>query len=1053
MNNIPQVIFSNSIHSLIQQLKNNIYYAETKFHRKLVILPSDNIKEEIVRIWSEDEEMNIAMGPRFINLNLAIDHLLALAQDRKQEYFFPRKEGLSFLIQKILKELGIEEEVIAQYLKNKTHREIELAEVLSDIFMEYAIYGDEALLPEGHFQKKIEKRIYEIFDHPHRVIHALKDKFFSEVKLEIHFFGFVHLPQIYLDFLLQAANTWDIFFYVFSPTPLFWGDLLSERKNLFYQHQVKEEGIGYEERRILADYLKVENPIINECIQAAKPFYLYIQDQSLSTTEYYQEDFGASVLSTIKKDIIEMSITAELREDESVQLHMMPNKLREIEGIKSCIDHLVFSHQYKGRDIAVYAPDIKEYAPYILYVFGSEGVFGYSIGDLAKAEESSLVHSFLQMLSLPTSLFSKEDVFEIFRCKAALLKMGITEEEFAAIEQKANKANIRWGFDGEHKKSMGAGRDNRGTWDYVLKQWVLSLAILEDNYQLIDPYGIGLFCSFDMAAVIGRFFHTLELLYHDFKDLLLEKKTLSDWSDFFYQILHRYFDVASLEKLEVDFEEICDQLQKIKQWDSLVDGELYTYESFRERFVGLIKKLKGNKRSLDDRERISFETLKIGNIKETNVVFFIGFDEDSFPRREEKNSLNLLNHEARLIPSKLQMDRLLFLQLLMNTREYFIMSYSSATEDPNSALEPSSMVSLLCNYPIKKYNHSSFRFSKDYFHEEGFLKSYSDSAYRLAQKYYNKKTSQKYVSAISHDKAASASIETKTIHLLQLKRFAAHPLRYYMNQTLGIYLREEESLLDAGEFFLSYAFKHYLIKAGLKEGLSSVIEKFKLSGDFPSGIFEQVALHEIEREVNPALESIKEFKTEKTFSICLEENVKEPYWESEDRCLFPPIECMITDLQRVVITGKIEDVGYKSLYVYRNNTFEELIKSWPELLIYKLCIKEGSSIAFLKDLTTLSIEKMDAMHLLKEYIIYFLQFEAKPSLFLPSWGSYLLHKDKESIDQKIISSFDTNGMFIDQYLHWMFKRPEQLFSSGEYAQQVEHIRNDLKGLKSWYETV
>jgi exodeoxyribonuclease V gamma subunit len=85
----------------------------------------------------------------------------------------------------------------------------------------------------------------------------------------------------------------------------------------------------------------------------------------------------------------------------------------------------------------------------------------------------------------------------------------------------------------------------------------------------------------------------------------------------------------------------------------------------------------------------------------------------------------------------------------------------------------------------------------------------------------------------------------REVTLVQLERFFRHPVRYFVNSRLQVYLQEEETEPDEELFALdgieSFDLKWRLVEARL-QGLEPSLRQLKAEGSLPHGAFAELAL-------------------------------------------------------------------------------------------------------------------------------------------------------------------------------------------------------------------
>lgn len=1038
MESRPEVLFSYRYDVLIEGLKKNLFHPSQKFCRKWVVIPTDWLKDFLLKEFSSDPSLQVATGLRFLNLNLCVKDVMTLLGDRNREMKFPRREGLSFFIEREWTSLRQDYPLLDQYLSAHPHRGIELADTMAHLMMKRTLHAKDGVEFVYDWQYDLEKKIFEEYDCPEQILQQLQVPIQSEVEIELHLFGFHDMPALYIDFFEKLATRFPIFFYNFSPTSHYWGDVLSEKASLYLERKLALSGKAAE---AAAPYFVVSNSLLAEGVEVAKPLLHEMIDLGFFLEEEMPLIEDSTALGQLQKDLFEMETSKREKGDDSLQLHAAPSLLREVQVVRMLIEQLALEKGAFAKDMRVYVTSMGRYAPYIEYVFGDpRSLFGF-ICDNTPQAQSALFEAFISLLNAPQKLMLPEEVFSILKCKAVLQKWDLTTKDYDELLDWVLSAKIDFGFDGSQRKEIHVDLNERGSWLYTINQWTISLAFTKEGDPPSPSFEIGHFFPFAKASLLQSLLMFINELKR-FYEIVVEspQRTLLEWTQLIEDLLPRFFAIDEREDEYFQLEMLKNALQSLRHLEGELTQMEVGYESIRKRLVDILSTKETRKFSQDDKEKISFLGIKKGQIVSADYLFIMGFDEESFPSQDEPLSLiRLTKPSQRALFLSSRQDLCLFLQLLFQAKRSLIFTYCEQTEDPESSYVPSLCYSLLKDYAPIELTHSLYDFSPNYFTENSPVKNYSLLDYEIAKSLYEDKGSL----ACDFTTSVQALEEKEDLLLKDLKSFASHPIRYFINHRLRIYLEKEEDLEMPGVVF-SYLDRHQFLNEGLERGKNETLRKWELSGRLPYGIFEEVALLEIEEDLDKSFNLMKQILNEEVFQLEIDPRHFQKKKQEPHVWVHPPISLFVEGKKKR-IHGVIKRVSEKRLYTFHEQDLESLVKIWPEILIFKICFPSAEEVVFLKDQTILDIRDLEAEMLLNEYIAYFNVYSEKPSWLVPKWAKKIF-TDDDFASNILKNQDESKSLFPDPYLEWFFMHYP-------LAQDEQHIKGEQSSLKSHLEAL
>src|SRR5690606_10954058 len=117
------------------------------------------------------------------------------------------------------------------------------------------------------------------------------------------------------------------------------------------------------------------------------------------------------------------------RTDPSLQLHACHTRLRELQvlrdQLRALFDDPRFDPPLQPREVAVLAPDIDPYLPYLGAVFGDRNsddaaaqAIPYALADASPLANEPLAEVFLRLLALPVSRFGLHEILDLLASPA-----------------------------------------------------------------------------------------------------------------------------------------------------------------------------------------------------------------------------------------------------------------------------------------------------------------------------------------------------------------------------------------------------------------------------------------------------------------------------------------------------------------------------------------------------------------------------------------------------------------------------------------------------------
>jgi exodeoxyribonuclease V gamma subunit len=258
------------------------------------------------------------------------------------------------------------------------------------------------------------------------------------------------------------------------------------------------------------------------------------------------------------------------------------------------------------------------------------------------------------------------------------------------------------------------------------------------------------------------------------------------------------------------------------------------------------------------------------------VICLVGMNDQAFPRRDQPAEFDYMAGDWKPgDPRKGDEDRYLLLETLLCTRQILYISYVGRDMKDNSARQPSVLVRELLDFVDRQYtgtesDHGTLSQQLTHHHP---MQAFSPRNYLGAVKSYDR-----YWCALAQavslpprkpgtDNWPSLCLETaaeesQDIDLARLLRFVRHPVKFFVNTGLKIYLTEQTIDEDEENFVVegllrweltSRLIKHFLDGEPVKR------QQLQAQGLLPHGALAITSFAEAENDASPLLDQLVDY--------------------------------------------------------------------------------------------------------------------------------------------------------------------------------------------------
>ncbi len=941
------IVLSNRLEVLADALRDALFSKIDPFEIPHVIVPSHQIKNFLVYRWAKNNQ--VVAGIKILTMAEALC------------LFFPHIPThiqLSLRIEELLTKNTLHESV-ATYLKMGGEKRIgSFADQLSSLFLEYGICEKESMdgwKNKPGWQQDLWKQLF-----PDKTPWEQE----TEPSFPVYLFHLSFLSPCYWRFF----QTKDVQVYHLSPSEMFWGDFVSDTKQAFLSQKEQWE-----------TFIKEQNTLLANNGRVYQRFFKLIEDQTI--LELYETPSGTSSLASIQKEMLLLENDTKSR-DLSLQIHSAPSKLREVEVVWEIIQGL----GVLPGDIAIYAPDIREYVPYIHMVFGrKESPCEYSIFDLELIHESLLASSLKHFFDLPSSNFDRESLLKLLSFSNFLDKWELSREDAEVLKTWTHKVYIYADIQSLNEE---------GSWERGLTRLIEALISYSETFTL----------PLSQADLLGKWIEIIHSLRFTFTPILKgDKKRVSEWMMYIQTIVEQFFSTS--EEDAILLKELC-------SLGKLTLGP-FTFTTIARVLEQLFARKEGSFHP-GYLSSVKFFSLKPGSSSPSQSVILMGMEDGVFPRLQQRTSLEeITSKETRTATEE---DRYLFLEQLLSARSHFILTYTRIDEQDGKENTPSLLVQELLRYMPEIFikHHPSEAFDESYFQETGF-RSHSSFYFAAAKKFYEEKTVRNPVFSLPD--TLTFQKKSHVLDIRDLKKLARHPIQFYFEKKHGIYFQREASAYQ--EFVLSHFDLASFRRASLGKDVCYIIQQAEKQGMLPLGELKGVALYKIKEEIAAYHKALSDLAIDKDqiFSVELNLLCKEPVEIKPNTWVLPPLKISVED-ENITLVGKLDDLSAQGVLVHGEDSLDDLIKAWPLYLIARsLPLKIEPYFLLTKEGKKISPPFLEGEKALSHYIKYALIATQTPSPCLPKFAQTLLSEDASALEKAFRS--EGQGNFADPILHWI----------------------------------
>ncbi|MEX3648857.1 exodeoxyribonuclease V subunit gamma [Mycolicibacterium porcinum] len=330
-------------------------------------------------------------------------------------------------------------------------------------------------------------------------------------------FGHTRLPVTEIELLTALATHHDLHLWLPHPSDDLWQSLAGHNGPLPRREDTSHRDVGHPLLATLGRDLRE--------LQRGLP--VPDTDEYLSGTGYPD-----TVLGWLQSDIAANAVRPTGRvpgsQDRSVQVHSCHGPARQIEVLREVLLGLLADDPtLEPRDILVMCPDIETYAPLIAAGFGLGDVvrgahpahkLRVRLADRALVQTNPLLSVAASVLALAGGRATASEVLNLAESDPVRARFGFTDDDLDAITAWVREANIRWGFDQEHRSPYGV-EFLHNTWRFGIDRVLAGVAMSDDSHAWLGTTLPLDDVSSNRVELAGRFADFVEKLSHTVRSL------------------------------------------------------------------------------------------------------------------------------------------------------------------------------------------------------------------------------------------------------------------------------------------------------------------------------------------------------------------------------------------------------------------------------------------------------------------------------------------------------------------------------------------------------
>ena len=403
-----------------------------------------------------------------------------------------------------------------------------------------------------------------------------------------------------------------------------------------------------------------------------------------------------TLLGRLRQDLADDRVRTDppqlAKTDRSVQVHACHGRTRQVEVLREVIVGLLADDPtLEPRDVLVMCPDVETFAPIIAATFaiGAEDDAAHPaarlrvrLADRALRQTNALLAVLAQLLELGTARLTASQVLDLAGTPAVRQRFGFDDDELERLRDWTVGAGIRWGLDGQHRRTWQLGDLEQGSWRAGLDRLLLG-ATMEgalDSWGDVVPLDDVDSSDIDLA---GRFAELVDRLATA-QALMAGRHTATDWmtglEEAVFGLAATTYDTAwQLLQLRGELADITDAAHGNTALLGLTDVRALLADTLAGRPT----------RASFRTGTLTVATLVPMRSVPHRVICLLGLDDGVFPRQASHDGDDVLARGPWVGERDPRSeDRQLFLDAICAAEDHLVITYTGADERTGAPVPP-----------------------------------------------------------------------------------------------------------------------------------------------------------------------------------------------------------------------------------------------------------------------------------------------------------------------------------------------------------------------------
>lgn len=622
-------------------------------------------------------------------------------------------------------------------------------------------------------------------------------------------FACLNVSPDVLRVIATAAKAGPLHFFLPSPSRKYWGDVSSLRERL---KQTGDEVFEPE-----------DNPLLQAWGRAGRDFIATLFSNNTvelrGDVDAYASSNKKTLLAQVKNDLLERQAPSQFEgkfiSDTSLQIHSCHTSLREVQVLHDQLHRLFLENKdIQARDIAIMAPDIDAYAPFIEAVFGAARntprFIPYRLSDRNLQQSSGLIDLFLRLLALPTLELTSNEVLDLLNAPALAEYLEVDEDCHRWWSFWIEKAGARWGLNAAHRQEQGVPAEHLTTWAFALDRLLLGYA--SGDEQMLKEVSPVIEIEGQSLNTLDKLIRGLRLLAR-YSEYFRYPHTAAHWASACSELLG-VLDTSSKPNEAAAWQRCQDAVADLLEQSSEAELEnTIAPEIIRDYFQQSLSETDAGQNFLSGGVTVC-RMVPMRQIP-FKVICLLGLNESQMPRTEPPGFIQRLSEEIKSPRTRRHGDRslrdddrFLFLQLLTAAENVFYLSYCGKHPRDDSELAPSSLISELLDclaamHPEQEKFREAFVVQHPLQVFSG-TEEKEDRRLRFDPAWQPIQIREHENDLRFNQTPLVETLSEPTEQIVQwqdVQSFFRHPPKFFLQNSLGLRLEESEELLDEHEPF------------------------------------------------------------------------------------------------------------------------------------------------------------------------------------------------------------------------------------------------------------